>query len=124
MRHIILLCMFFCHIIDDYKLQQGVLSNLKQKSWWEENYPDEIYKNDYKIALLMHSMSWSFMILIPLITYSLLTSTNLYLDFFIVNTIIHFIIDDLKANKKKINLIQDQTIHLIQIFVTWFIWLN
>ena len=37
---------------DDYKLQAGVLNNLKQKQYWEENAPDEMYKSDYKWALL------------------------------------------------------------------------
>ena len=36
------------------------------------------------------------------------------------NSTIHAIIDDLKANKKKINLVQDQIIHIIQILLTWF----
>lgn len=32
------------------------------------------------------------------------------------------IIDDLKANKQKINLVIDQTVHLIQLAMTWLIW--
>jgi len=35
------------------------------------------------------------------------------------NTLIHAIVDDLKANKHKINLIQDQTIHFMQILLTF-----
>ena len=39
----------------------------------------------------------------------------------IVNLMIHMFVDNLKANEKKINLIQDQIIHVIQIIFTWWI---
>ena len=42
-------------------------------------------------------------------------------SFYIVNIMIHSVVDDLKANRKKINLIEDQFIHLVQITVTWFL---
>ena len=45
---ILIFTMIFCHIVDDYYLQ-GWLASAKQKSWWETNAPDELYKNDYKI---------------------------------------------------------------------------
>ena len=35
-----------------------------------------------------------------------------------VNCGLHFAVDDLKANKKKINLWQDQLIHIVQIVIT------
>ena len=118
--------MLFCNIIDDFCLQ-GILASMKQKSWWEKNYPNEQYKNDYKIALFMHSASWSFMILLPISIYAILNSYSgmfwiEWLGLFIINTIIHIFVDNLKANKKKINLIIDQTIHLIQLAITWVIW--
>lgn len=47
--------------------------------------------------------------------------SNLFLVLFILNVIIHGLIDDIKANKGKINLVQDQTIHLIQIFITYLL---
>lgn len=57
-RLFVLLAMIFCHIIDDYVLQTlGPLATMKQKKWWEENYPQKMYKYDYLVALLMHSMS-------------------------------------------------------------------
>ena len=37
---------------------------------------------------------------------------------FVINGLIHMFVDNLKANKFKINLIQDQSIHLVQILVT------
>lgn len=118
---LILLTMIFFHIIDDYYLQ-GILASLKQKEWWEKNAPDELYKNDYKMALFMHSFSWSFMIMLPLITYAYIIGLKLKIGlvfWYIINLITHAFVDDLKANKGKINLIQDQIIHLIQIAATW-----
>ena len=121
MKLFILFCMLFCHIIDDYYLQ-GWLASAKQKSWWEKNAPDDLYKNDYKMALFMHSFSWSFMIMLPLTVYTILMGGTWYPTLYVVNLIIHFIIDDLKANKKKINLIQDQCVHIIQIVLTWLLY--
>lgn len=60
----ILFTMIFCHIVDDYYLQ-GWLASAKQKSWWEKNAPEKLYKYDYLAALFMHSFSWSFMIMLP-----------------------------------------------------------
>lgn len=122
MKVFILFLMIFFHIVDDYYLQ-GWLASAKQKSWWEKNAPDELYKNDYLMALFMHSFSWSFMIMLPLTTYAFIIGRTWYPFLYFINLIIHFKVDDLKANKKKINLIQDQTIHLVQIATTWTLYL-
>lgn len=45
---IVLLSMMFLHIVDDFKFQ-GILSSMKQKSWWKKNYPNKCYKYDYII---------------------------------------------------------------------------
>lgn len=121
MKLFILFCMLFFHIVDDYYLQ-GWLASAKQKSWWEKNAPDDLYKNDYKMALFMHSFSWSFMIMLPLTVYTILMGGTWYPALYVANLIIHFYVDDLKANKKKINLIQDQCVHMIQIILTWLLY--
>ena len=120
---IILLFMIFCHIVDDYYLQ-GCLANLKQKSFWEKNAPDKMYKYDYIMALLIHSMSWAFMIMLPLLIYFGLNPPVIFPVLWVINTVIHLVVDDLKANKRKINLIQDQACHLVQIVVTLIIMLG
>lgn len=122
---IVLICMIFCHIVDDYYLQ-GILAKMKQKGWWEENAPDKLYKYDYIVALIMHSISWSFMILLPLLLFRFIGvdfvgEGYLFTALFIINTIIHALVDHLKANKHTINLITDQSIHIGQIIVTWAI---
>ena len=117
-----LLLMIFCHIVDDYYLQ-GWLASAKQKKYWQENAPDKLYRYDYICALIMHSFSWAFMIMLPF-AYSLSFSINVsFLIVFIVNAAIHAVVDDLKANKRRINLWEDQIIHLVQIVLTASIFL-
>lgn len=115
----ILLFMILFHIIDDFVLQPISLSNLKQKKWWEkqEGYSDK-YKDDYKVALAIHSISWSIMIHIPLVIVFPSLGQLALLISFIANAVIHYYIDDLKANKLKINLFEDQMVHFWQICTT------
>ena len=116
MKLFILFAMIFAHIVDDYYLQ-GILAKMKQKKWWQENAPSELYRNDYIVALIIHSFSWSFMITLP----TLFVSTNyiIIVFFIILNTILHAYVDNAKANEYSINLIVDQICHLIQIIGTW-----
>ena len=116
----ILLAMIFLHIIDDYKLQ-GILAMMKQQSWWEEqNGYKNMYKHDYIPALIEHSFSWTFMIMLP-IAVVLHFNIGWWAIAYVVNMAIHAFVDNLKANKFKINLVIDQTIHIVQIVVTWLI---
>lgn len=119
MKLFLLFLMLFMHIVDDYYLQ-GWLASSKQKSWWEQNAPNKLYKYDYLMALFMHSLSWAFMIMLPYHIYILIFSGTFYPILLIINLIIHMFVDNMKANLKKINLIQDQLIHMIQIIITWY----
>ena len=116
----VLVFMVLCHLIDDYVLQ-GWLATGKQKEWWrkQENYTDK-YKNDYKAALTCHGLEWSIMIHIPVIIFR-----SFYVDWYLLVMILimafcHATVDDYKANRKYINLIQDQLLHLLQIVWSWF----
>ena len=124
MSILILLCMFFMHIVDDYYLQ-GILASMKQKSWWEKNASDPLYKNDYKMTLAEHAFSWTFMMMLPVVIYTAIIGTMLPIWFivilFFLNMIIHALVDNAKANEKTINLVQDQSIHFIQIICTWLV---
>lgn len=117
-KYFILLSMIFCHIVDDYYLQ-GWLASAKQRSWWEQNAPDELYKRDYLMALFMHSFSWAFMMMLIPTLYVIMSGTHYNPLLFYANVCIHMMVDDAKANRRKINLIQDQLIHLVQIMLTW-----
>lgn len=113
------LIMFVLHCIDDFHFQLTWLSNGKQKSWWEKNAPDAKYKYDYVMALFIHAFEWSAMISLPLVFYSI--DGYMLFAIFVVNGLIHAVVDDLKANEHKINLIVDQSIHIVQIIVTCLI---
>lgn len=114
----IVFIMLFLHILADYNLQ-GILASMKQKEWWINTYKVDInktkYRYDYKAALLAHSFMWSFIICLPFLFYKLDLAFIIVVS---INTIIHDIVDDLKANKKKINLIQDQRFHFYQIIIS------
>lgn len=118
-----LLLMIFLHIVDDYYLQ-GVLANMKQKQWWQDNAPASLYRYDYIVALMIHSMSWAFMIMLPIAIKMSFDVGGLFVGVWIVNAIIHGVVDDLKANKHKINLIHDQSVHMAQIVLTAIIFMR
>ena len=118
-RILFLLGMIFCHIVDDYYLQ-GWLASAKQKEWWTKNAPNPLYKYDYIMALFMHSFSWTFSIMLIPTLYTVICEGCWYPILFVCNVVLHMIVDNLKANEKKINLVQDQSIHLLQIIWTWF----
>lgn len=113
----IVLWMVFFHIVDDYYLQ-GWLASAKQKSWWEKNSPDPLYKHDYICALIMHAFSWTFMIMLPIAYCMDFTITPAYIMMFAGNWVVHSVVDDLKANKHMTNLFTDQMNHICQIVMT------
>ena len=117
----ILLLMIFLHIWDDFG-RQGIMASMKQKSWWEkqEEYLP-MYRYDYIVALLMHSFSWTFMIMLPIFALNHFEITWGLGSCFCINAIIHALTDNSKANFKEINLVFDQTVHLAQIFCIWLI---
>ena len=123
MKIIILLTMIFCHIVDDFYLQ-GVLAKMKQKSWWEQNAPDPLYRNDYKIALIEHAFSWTFMMMLPLIVWMIWKDQIEIIPYcylFGANLIIHAFVDNRKANMLDCSLMLDQGFHVAQIVATWLI---
>ena len=113
----IVLWMIFFHIVDDYYLQ-GWLASSKQKRWWEENAPQPKYKYDYIWALLMHSFSWAFMIMLPIAVTMSFNLDKVFIRLFVFNICLHAVIDDMKANRGLINLWQDQLLHIAQIILT------
>ena len=120
MSEFTLFCMIAMHIIADYCLQ-GILANIKQKSWWKENAPDKLYKHDWIMALFMHSFFWSFCIMLPIYVAYGYTWNGKMTMFLVVNILSHMYIDNEKANNHSTNLIIDQIFHMIQIIWTWFV---
>lgn len=118
----ILFIMILLHIIDDFVLQPVCLSKLKQKEFWKRNSSEEdykkLYEHDYFAALIIHGLSWSIMIHLPFLLIGHYHSA-LVACFIIGQCILHSYIDNEKANKKKINLIEDQAMHFAQIVISW-----
>lgn len=115
--------MLLLHFVADYTLQ-GCLADLKQKSFWiveckKYGVDFENYKYDYITGLGCHAMYWTLLTFAPLLW--ICESTNVCAFIIIINTAIHAVIDDLKANRFKINLMQDQYLHFAQIFLTFSI---
>lgn len=114
----ILILMILGHLIADYPLQ-GWLAQSKAKSYWQDT--PKMYKKDYIPALLCHATMWTIVMMLPIMLFSLDNMNWLWLSA-PINIAIHYVVDDLKANKKKINLWQDQLLHLLQITITWLVW--
>lgn len=119
---LLLLAMLYAHIMDDYR-HQGILASMKQRSWWKENAPDEMYKRDYLMALYEHAFSWAVAVHIPVVAYWIIrgyaTNWVTFLILFVTMWLVHASVDNEKANRHTINLVQDQAIHIIQIVVAW-----
>lgn len=118
---VVLSLMVLGHLLADYPLQ-GWLAQSKAKAYWE-NSPEK-NKKDYIPALICHAAMWGIMIFLPSVCWCGAEHSIGWIWLMLpINIAIHAIIDDLKANKKAINLWQDQLLHLVQIIVTWLIWL-
>ena len=112
------------HLISDYTLQ-GCLANLKQRKWWiEEGKKHDMtmqeiakYKHDYKCGLLCHSLYWTLVTFFPIIFLSDLSWAVVSLVV-LINTAVHYEVDDMKANQGRLTLWQDQGLHLLQIILT------
>lgn len=124
MKAMIYLSMFLIHIIADFHLQ-GILANLKCKQWWEDNYPNALYHFDWLASLVIHSFEWSCFVHIPW-TIWLCINCNIDIIWYWIlisvfaHTLIHAVIDHLKANKKYISLCGDQFLHILQIIIIWY----
>ena len=120
---IVLILCLLAHSVYDFHIQ-GILADLKQKKWWMDNVFakgfDRKYEYDYLAALVIHGFEWSVMIHLPLIFFWDVDIT-LLISSILVNTVIHSVVDDLKCNRLKINLIEDQLFHFIQVIITVFI---
>ena len=143
---VVLFFMVLMHIIEDFHLQ-GIMGNMKMKSWWaksfqkvyaktdnpeQEKWVKEYQKKtqfDYVSVLLLHGFEWSMFIHIPVLAVYWFTqgvvfdSTFMYVlcAVIFIQGLVHSVVDDRKANRLGISLVTDQSIHLIQILVSYLI---
>ena len=99
------------HFIADFNLQ-GMLGDLKQREWWQKNYPDHKYDRDYRVAGTIHAFAWAILTFLPF------CQSPWYALAVAVNAPIHYFIDDAKANKRLLSLYNDQSAHILQIVGT------
>ena len=120
----VMLTVLFFHVLDDFVLQQFCLAKLKQKDFWKENAPDEMYKHDYMCALIIHAFSWAFMIMLPIAVYKNFNVGYPFLILLLFNMAMHAVIDHVKANIKATNLWYDQSLHIILALITAWAFLS
>ena len=129
----ILFLMLLMHYIEDFHLQ-GILANMKQKSWWDKQIVDfpprkgNKYRKDYVISLIVHSLENAIFVTLPIIindlyyTFTVNKDNSLWIawlfDIWLI-AYFHYWIDDSKCNKMKINLIVDQLLHFVIIVFIW-----
>lgn len=119
----IFISMLYFHIIGDWLLQNKEMNTLKYSSWWKQNNGFDLYRNDYLMVILIHSIIWSIGIFLPIIIFTVCSfdfNTIFYIGIFILiifNTIVHSFIDNIYCNKGSISLITDQLLHILQIFI-------
>lgn len=124
------LILLFLHLFADFTLQ-GLFGPLKQKDWWLKEFQKgstwttyeglvRFYGKDYRVANAGHALFWTLITFAPLWLWC--ESAWWIVGIVGLNAIFHYVVDDLKANAHRINLIHDQLLHLVQIAVTFFIW--
>lgn len=114
----VLLAMLFLHVLDDFGLQ-GVMAGMKQKSWWGERTQDPKYRFDYVPVLFCHAFSWSFAVMLPIAAYRGFAVDDIFAAAVVLNTAAHAWVDDMKANRLKLTLVQDQLCHVAQVLITF-----
>lgn len=121
-KFLVLVGMLSFHIAHDFN--QGMMANLKQRSWWmrQEGYGPK-YSCDFIVALLAHSFLWSCIIMVPIVVCRWPDIQSWYFVVIAANTLIHAVVDDQKANRLTLNLVEDQLAHLVQILLTWAIFI-
>ena len=120
-RTLVITSMLLLHIIDDFHMQ-GILKDLKQKSWWRKQTHDPKYAWDWLVALTWHAFQWSCLILLPIVIYRIAVDAPddaVMLAALVLNALVHAAVDHMKANMLRINLVQDQAAHVLQMAVTF-----
>lgn len=129
---VLLLLMVLAHIVEDFHIQ-GIMAQMKQKSWWYDQFakasyeqPDRdmgdimgTYGRDYLVALFLHGLEWAICVSIPVIFYQDFALSTYMLFAITAMAVMHAVIDHLKCNLYTINLVEDQAFHIMQVFVLW-----
>lgn len=115
---LVLMLMVEVHILADFHLQ-GIMADMKQRSWWA-GFPER-YKDDYIPVLALHGFEWSLLTMLPLLLLTWPAMGWWFPALVVVNATIHAYVDHRKANDLSMDLWADQSIHLAQIGVSFAI---
>ena len=107
----ILIMMMFCHVVEDFYLE-GCLA-------WMNTELRALQQKDYKIVLMMQSLSWTCCIFIPIIYHighcGWMYEEVPFLVTFVLDWIIQAIVTSLKYHKGVISLAQKQIVNILQV---------
>lgn len=126
------LLVILLHLVADYSLQ-GCLAQLKTAKFWRSVCRDcewcsadaafRRYGHDYRAGLVCHALYWTLVTFAPIIFHPLCSAWTA-LAIVSLNALFHCWVDDLKANRGRLNLVQDQLLHAVQIAATIGVWTN
>lgn len=118
--YVLMLMMVLLHVIEDFHMQ-GIMASMKQKTFWQEY--SKMYANDWMPVILLHGMEWATMVALPCILASWFDVSAWFVLTVVAMGVAHAYVDHLKANSLRINLIQDQIVHIIQIEVMLIVYM-
>jgi hypothetical protein len=113
--------MFLAHVVNEFIIQPFGLGNLKRVDYWWKwgKYQDR--PSDFLVALILHSISWSSLISLPILFIGEPEPLDLvhlqYMFFFLV--VSHFVIELLEVKAEMLNLWWSQGLYLIQILLLY-----
>ncbi len=114
----IIVLMILLHLVDDFVFQPVCLSRFKQKTYWS-GYRFSKFEKDWIAGLVCHGFEWSSMVMLP--WFFVDCNEVVFILTWFVSAVIHCFVDHLKCNCEKINLITDQSIHLMQVLLMWLV---
>ena len=135
---VLFLLMLLAHIIEDFHLQ-GKMADMKQKVWWRDQVADSckwfsdeeraegfkrrmrVYGRDYIPVLILHGFEWAICVSVPVLFYTGFEPSAVYIIAMMVMAFAHSLVDHMKCNMLKINLIHDQAIHMVQVAFLWMV---
>ena len=115
---LLLVLMVALHTIEDFHVQ-GIMAQMKQRSWWVNNAPSPKYRYDHLPVILLHGLEWAVFVSLPLMWASDWSLPDWFCALIAAMGLVHSVIDHLKANMLKINLVQGQALHMVQIAIIW-----
>ena len=125
MSLLILLGMLGLHIVDMFGLNLLSLKMASGKSWYTPGLTLKRSKPDSIIPLLTQGFSWSILVHVPIIALLIIENINpptvLIFITVILQGLVHAYISNENASFRKLNFVENQILHLVQIISIFII---